>query len=246
MNGFDLALILSVGAVLAWGSQYTRRIVMYRLWRGDGKDPCAPGFSALEASAAVVLIADGKHMAMVNVAAKFPPKVAPLVSPPPKYTLPGGYAESGENIIETMIREVREETGLVVDQSRPIVHLGGFQSELSRWPRVKDRYTVFGCYATADSKLCIGDTKEVLHVQWIAVELLNTAVAVYHTVKQPSPTPFEHKISVNDASGKLVEFGYLSIKWFARSFDKKYPPRPVENGDYHSQRLKKTIALSYL
>jgi 8-oxo-dGTP pyrophosphatase MutT (NUDIX family) len=233
--------------------QLKKQVIMYCLWRGKGKNPCPPGFTALEASAAVVMNAEGTHVAMVNVAAKFAPKGPNAVAAQPKLIFPGGYAEPGEDVIAAAIRESWEETGVKVDTSRPIVHLGGFQSNLSRWPGVMDRYTIVGCYATADSKLGIIDQKEVLHVEWVPIGLLQKALeSKSYTNPIEGFNPFDAKISVDlpttDPAGvpKRIEFGYLSVKWFGRMVDKKYPPRPIEVLKYHNARANVAVLMSML
>lgn len=155
-----------------------------------------------------------------------------------------------------MIREVKEETGVDVDTNRPVFHLGGFQSQLSRWSGISDRYTALACYAKAGSTLKIIDQKEVLHVKWVPVEVLQKAVVVLHKMEEDAATafaktgvrtsPFERKVVVSDAAGGTIEFGYLAVMWYANWIDSQRPPRPVKCADYLNTRTNKEVIMSLL
>ncbi len=56
------------------------------------------------------------------------------------YTLPGGGVEVGENLVEAVVREVREETGLAVEP----VALAGYREAIARDPdgRVERHFVI--------------------------------------------------------------------------------------------------------
>lgn len=68
-------------------------------------------------------------------------------------TFPGGHVEQGESIVASVIREVKEETGLTVSH----LELCGFQNWTD--PKDKYRYLVF-CYKTSHFSGCLQSSKE--------------------------------------------------------------------------------------
>ena len=65
-----------------------------------------------EANAASVALIEGKRVLLIQRAFE------PLRG---LWTLPGGRRESGESIVDTAVRELREELGLVVGELRPVI-----------------------------------------------------------------------------------------------------------------------------
>ena len=60
------------------------------------------------------------------------------------YTLPGGVVEVGETLMEAVVREVREETGMTVEP----VALAGFREALARDAQDRvERHFVILCFA---------------------------------------------------------------------------------------------------
>ena len=79
------------------------------------------------------------------------------------YTLPGGHIEVGESIVDAVIREMKEETGLTVLNPR----LCG----VKQFPIENGRYIVFLYEATQyEGELC-SSSEGKMH--WIRVEELN-------------------------------------------------------------------------
>lgn len=74
------------------------------------------------------------------------------------YVFPGGHIESGESVVESVIREVREETGLEITN----IKLCGIQD----WDHgTQGRYMVF--FFTAEKKGGTLTDSEEGHLEWI-------------------------------------------------------------------------------
>lgn len=63
------------------------------------------------------------------------------------WEFPGGRMEFGETPLDTLIREIKEETGLIVKPKRP----------LSTWSFLRDEYT----HLVGITYLCIAENREV-------------------------------------------------------------------------------------
>jgi ADP-ribose pyrophosphatase YjhB (NUDIX family) len=86
--------------------------------------------------------------------------------PPAKdiYTLPGGVVEAGETLTEAVIREVREETSLVIEP----VQLAGHREAIKTLPdgRVERHFVILCFAARAVSGTAAPSDGEVTEVLW--------------------------------------------------------------------------------
>ncbi len=83
--------------------------------------------------------------------------------------LPGGMPESGDSITETIVREVFEETGLIVQNC----HTFGFGSDPNRetitYPNGdKAQHFVLNFYTSKFSGSLVADNDETLQLEWFA------------------------------------------------------------------------------
>lgn len=88
------------------------------------------------------------------------------------FDLPGGRMEFGESAEETVIREVREETGLTIEPIRI----------LDTWNNVREDYQVTGifylCIVSSDNTVCLSDE----HDEYIWIDVNNLSVNDMHKV----------------------------------------------------------------
>lgn len=152
-----------------------RMTVRYVKWRDESVSDQIPSTcTALEGVAIVALSPD--HKAVVSV-----------VDGRQKHKLVSGYFEPNEKLLDAVRRELREETGLLVDETRGYQHVGGFKSTWSRWPGFNDDCTVV-CVTVKTSDLKFSgtgwpqfereniDAAEISQVNWIP---LSTWVSLY-------------------------------------------------------------------
>ena len=116
------------------------------------------------------------------------------------YTLPGGHIEPGESIVESVIREMREETGLTVRNPR----LCG----VKQFPIEGGRYLVF-LFETEDFEGTLRSSDEG-EMTWIARDKL----AQYQTVDD-----LEEMLDVM-LKPELTEFQYVieNGQWLVRLY----------------------------
>jgi 8-oxo-dGTP pyrophosphatase MutT (NUDIX family) len=115
--------------------------------------------------------------------------VVERVSPLPMFQgcwkLPGGLADPGEDFAETVLREVREETGVTgsLDGVVSLRHSHGFRFGQG------DIYVVVKM--KADNETITVDTKELQDARWMTYEEMESRVA-------ESGQPLDEKISMNN------------------------------------------------
>ncbi len=80
------------------------------------------------------------------------------------WSLPAGGIEPGETPAEAIVREVREETGLIVEPERVVALLGGreFRTTYPNGHRVEYHFAVFACRVTSGRLGGLDDETEEL------------------------------------------------------------------------------------
>lgn len=81
-----------------------------------------------------------------------------------KWNFPAGHLETGETLLESAIREVREETGC-------LVHLTGILP-IIKVVAGKEELLLFHFVADFVTKNSMFDSKEILEVKWFSIEEL--------------------------------------------------------------------------
>lgn len=116
------------------------------------------------------------------------------------YTFPGGHVEKGESFVLSVIREIKEETGLTIKNP----HLCG----IKQFPADGGRYIVF-LFKTDEFEGCLSDSEEGKMV-WVNREQLNSL---------PLVEDFHELLRVMD-SDELTEFQYIVCdgQWDIRLF----------------------------
>lgn len=86
---------------------------------------------------------------------------------PQGITFPGGHVEKGESFVESALREIKEETGLIVKnlKSCGVIHWCNKDTD--------DRYLAF-LYKTHDFKGNLKSSSEEGDVFWVDIETLET------------------------------------------------------------------------
>lgn len=104
--------------------------------------------------------------------------------------LPGGHVEFGERAAEAAIREMLEETGVVVDVGQPV---GFFEARFEQRGRERHEVCIVFAVTGSNTKPCMVTSLEPeIGFEWVPVEQLATSGFVPKSqlelfVKQPTP-----------------------------------------------------------
>ena len=93
------------------------------------------------------------------------------------YQIPGGALEKGETYEECCVREVREETGCVVNVSEPIIRIDEYYGE---W-RFTGYYYMCNIKQDGQQKLTDEEKENGAVVEWIDLE---DAISIFATYKE--------------------------------------------------------------
>jgi len=129
------------------------------------------------------------------------------------WTMPGGFANPGETIDETVVREIREETGIL---ARPLgvvaVRTGVLRTD------EQDTFIAFLCEQTG-GKLCI-DEREIAHAEFARIAdiarshestefLANLLLALQTELRDTDETALQEQ-----TIGQFRDYGYSRYKVF--------------------------------
>ncbi len=115
-------------------------------------EPCAVDYYPRLSPAVIVLVHDGRRALLTHKA------------PAPFFALVAGFVEAGEALEETVVREVREETGVEVDE---ITYFGS-----QPWPF--PHQVMIGFFARFVRGEIVLDGKELDDAKWFDVDALPT------------------------------------------------------------------------
>eukprot|EP00054_Salpingoeca_dolichothecata_P000929 m.17939 g.17939 ORF g.17939 m.17939 type:complete len:300 (+) comp11547_c0_seq1:17-916(+) len=146
---------------------------VYYTWLAKGPDRVPAYATSIEGAGCIVLSPDEKNVLCVWENGK--------------WQYPGGAVDPTEAAIETVRREVKEEVGLELDPSFPLLVGAGWNQPKSRDQRVNDHYTLFiGRAVTNEFRL---DMQELHKAKWESVDALLAALADYDKATEKPSAP---------------------------------------------------------
>lgn len=80
------------------------------------------------------------------------------------WSFPKGHVEKGENEVQTALREVREETGLVIEL------MDGFRQSVEYYPRPNVRKQVVYFLGIAKNQRFKAQEEEISEIRWVPLE----------------------------------------------------------------------------
>lgn len=119
-------------------------------------------------------------------------------------SFPGGHVEDGESIVESTIREIKEETGLVVSNLKPCGIIYWYNNKTG------DKYFVFNFKTSTFNGSLLNETDEG-KVYWVGIDLL-PSLNLSSGFLERLPMFLNEKFI--EAFGTWNESGESEIKWF--------------------------------
>lgn len=102
-----------------------------------------------------------------------------------RYSCFAGFAEAGESLEDTVVREVREEAGVTVEALRYIASQG--------WPYPRSLMLGFRAEVPADA-VAEADGEEILDVRWFTRDEIRDGLTGSSTLQLPGPSSIAHRL----------------------------------------------------
>ena len=147
----------------------TREFIYHR-WSGGGPNRVPEYATSIEGAGALILSPDESRVLSVWEYGA--------------WRYPGGAINSGENAVEAVHREVKEEVGLDLDPAFPLHLVLGWNQAMARDKRINDHYCMF--VARALSEDFVLDMVELTRARWVPVAPLLATLASYDAAKAAS------------------------------------------------------------
>lgn len=128
-----------------------------------------------------------------------------------KWKLVTGGVKSGDTILETCIREAKEEVDVDADLSFSPLYLGGWNIKKAKYNEINDNLSCFTIRATSDNFKV--DGVEITLAKWFPIEYLltiNTNVEI---------TANTHSFAIEHDG---TRFSYVMLKWLKNYIDGRY------------------------
>ena len=141
-----------------------------------------------------------------------------------KWKVSTGAIEQGENVIETVYREVNEELDVTVDKAFPIKFVGGFQIGSAREGNINDNFFCFIVKAASlDFKV---DEFEIQKARWFDISYLKRVISAYRSQTRLPNVPLRIGDSITFEN---EPFSLNMLSWLSTFIDGK-----ALNVEYHS------------
>ena len=96
------------------------------------------------------------------------------------WEFPGGRIDAGETIIEAVVREVREETGIILDEDlvipKPIYNIYEYDRAVNKW--FSRDFLLYSCRIAADQKITL--TEAIDYVKATGEDVQQKLVDIPH------------------------------------------------------------------
>jgi 8-oxo-dGTP pyrophosphatase MutT (NUDIX family) len=128
-----------------------------------------------------------------------------------KWKLVTGGVKSGDTILETCVREAKEEVDVDMDPSFPPLYLGGWNIKKAKYGEINDNLSCFAIKATSD--VFKVDGIEITKAEWFQIEYLLSINTNVELTSSSHSSPIEHD---------GTRFSYVMLKWLKNYMDGNY------------------------